>query len=256
VEYLVRVQIDSLTIPSCCSSMCYISQPPTFPPTTPPPTPNPTPNPTSGTDPNVAPIDSGGAFDFQQPPLIVSAEPLISQGATTDGARSGTDTKPLNGGVVLSSSSHGTTEGQEELNRILAEPAVIEDPGPRMVGPFNCAGMTGYECCLIVKHQVRDSDVNGNAIQCHLDYDVTTCKKKYELEQLDNKKVYIYANHKYFVSKDPKVSNTWSTCTTKWTDGSYTRDWAEKDSSWSNQPTPTSYGNPTFNPTNRPTRQP
>ena len=187
--------------------------------------------------------------------MVVSAEPLISPGATTDGARLGTDTNPLNGGVVLDANSHGTAEGVEELNRVLAEPAVLSDPGPRVIGPFNCAGMTGYECCLIAKHQVRDSDANGNAIQCHLDYDVTTCKKKYELEQLDNKKVYIYANHKYFVSKNPKVSNTWSTCTTKWTDG-LARDWSEKDSSWSNQPTPTSYGNPTFNPTNKPTRQP
>lgn len=217
--------------------------------------PDPTNPPVESTSTLASPLQvNNDAFDFVQAPLVVSAEPFLSVGATVDGARLGTDTNPINGGMVINANSHGTPDALEEVSRILAEPAVIEEAGARVLGPFNCAGMTGYECCLIVKHQVRDSDTSGKAIQCHLDYDVTTCKKKFELEQSDNKKVYIYANHKYFVSKDPKVTNTWSTCTTKW--GGMERDWAEKDSSWSSAPTPTSYGLPTLHPTLRPTPLP
>ena len=186
----------------------------------------------------------------------------MAEGATVDGvlncistatATGECDTNPINGGVILNPISEGTPGGREELERVLSTTFDIETSGPRVLGPFNCAGMTGYECCLVAKHQVRDSDVNGRALQCHLDYDVTTCKKKWELDQADNRKVWIYANHKYFVSKDPKVSNTWQTCGTKW---GKERDWSEKDDSWSYAPTPTSFGQPSLPPTPRPTRMP
>ena len=114
--------------------------------------------------------------------------------------------------------------------------------------------MTGFECCLLIKHKVRDLDMHGRAIQCHLDYDKTTCKKKYLMEQA-NKKVFIYANHKDYVSKEPKITNTWPTCSTKW---GKTRDWSEKHADWSYAPTPSAawYAAPTPPPTLAPSPYP
>mgnify|MGYP000260908250 CR=1 FL=1 len=40
------------------------------------------------------------------------------------------------------------------------------DPGPRTLGPWDCKGLTGVLCCAMIKHSVRDADVNGRAIQC------------------------------------------------------------------------------------------
>ena len=233
-----------------CSSSLFLNIQPT-----PPPTQYPTRSPVIAVDPN--------AFDgFIDPPLDLATEPFMAEGATVDGvlncistatATGECDTNPLNGGVILNPLSEGTPGGQAELERVLSTTYEIESSGPRVLGPFNCAGMTGYECCLLAKHQVRDSDVNGRALQCHLDYDDTTCKKAYELDQAEHRKVWIYANHKYYVAKDPKISNTWDTCGTKW---GKERDWSEKDSSWSNAPTPTTYGVPSPPPTSRPTPKP
>ena len=96
--------------------------------------------------------------------------------------------------------------------------------------------------------------MHGRAIQCHLDYDKTTCKKKYLMEQA-NKKVFIYANHKDYVSKEPKITNTWPTCSTKW---GKTRDWSEKHADWSYAPTPSApwYSSPTPPPTLAPSPYP
>ena len=227
------------------------------PPPSQPPTPPPTPQPVGAVESQTGDSSVSSIFDFVDPPLVVAEEPMMSEGATTEGAISGSDSNPINGGVVLDGSTSGTPGGLAELNRILAMEPIIEEPGMRVLGPFNCAGMTGYECCLSIKHQVRDSDAHNRAIQCHLDYDMTTCKKKYELEQME-RKVWIYANHKYFVTREPKVTNKWTTCTDRW---DKERDWSTKFLyGHSDQPTTLSQAAPppplTFKPTAVPTHKP
>ena len=227
------------------------------PPPRQPPTPPPSNQPVHAVESQTGDTSVMAIFDFQHPPLVVAEEPMMSVGATTNGAIDGSDSKPINGGVILDGSVSGTPGGVAELNRILATEIIIEEPGMRVLGPFNCAGMTGHECCLSIKHQVRDSDVHNRAIQCHLDYDMTTCKKKYELKQ-SARKVWIHANHKYFVTREPKVTNKWTTCTDRW--GS-TRDWSTKFTyGHSDAPTSSSLVAPTppvtFKPTAVPTHKP
>ena len=63
--------------------------------------------------------------------------------------------------------------------------------------------MTGFDCCLVIKHKVRDADINGRAIQCHLDYEETTCKKKWPLETEESKKVLMYATIMKWSARTP-----------------------------------------------------
>jgi hypothetical protein len=71
-----------------------------------------------------------------------------------------------------------TIEGEAKLTTALAETATIEQSGQRTIGPFDCSGMTGHSCCLMIKHKVRDSDSKGRAIQCYQDYHQSTEKHK------------------------------------------------------------------------------
>lgn len=121
--------------------------------------------------------------------------------------------------------------------------------GSRVLAPVDCTGMNGRDCCLAIKHQVQDSDIyvskfscffiykmyitftishyqcfnlisqlvtQGNAIQCFLDYDESTCKKTWWRDMLETKRVMIYQNHEGFVSKDPIVEGAWPSCELKW----------------------------------------
>ena len=71
--------------------------------------------------------------------------------------------------------------GRERLAQILmTEPANVT-AGARPLEPFDCTGMNGRDCCLAIKHQVQDADIYGNAMQCFLDYEESTCKKVIKL---------------------------------------------------------------------------
>ena len=94
----------------------------------------------------------------------------------------------------------------------LSVPPTIVEAGSRIVGPFNCKDMTGFQCCLLIKHEVRDADINGRAIQCHLDYAYSSCKKEWRIETEESRKVLIYATHNDKVSADPMVSGSWPQC--------------------------------------------
>lgn len=164
---------------------------------------------------------------YEEPPIVVEPEEVLVQGATTDGAIAGEDDNALNGGVVLDGSATSSGEATERLAYELSEPPVIAEAGSRTIGPFNCKGLTGYDCCLLIKHQVRDADINGRAIQCYLDYEETTCKRKWWVESeedYEGKKVLIYANHREMVSEDPRITGSWPMCDERWNEE--TRDWA------------------------------
>ena len=87
------------------------------------------------------------------------------------------------------------------MERALEEPEQLE-PGDRQVGPWDCSGMSGVDCCLMIKHEVRDIDEHNHAIQCYLDYQPGT--QKY-YEQQYNSRVRIFENHEGKVSQVPYV---------------------------------------------------
>ena len=58
----------------------------------------------------------------------------MAEGATTDGVIAGTDTNPINGGIILDGTVTGTPEGVSRLNRALQTAPVIETAGPRVLG--------------------------------------------------------------------------------------------------------------------------
>ena len=163
-------------------------------------------------------------FNFNEPPILLENEPILVEGATTDGTIAGTESFPINGGVVLDIAARNTGEGNIGLRSALNEPPIIHAAGSRIIGPFDCRGMTGFSCCLVIKHFVRDSDLNSRSVQCHLDYDSTTCKKKWWLATETSKKVLIYANHNEMVNRDPMISGSWPQCDATWGE---TRDWGK-----------------------------
>ena len=139
--------------------------------------------------------------------IQIEMVPLRILGATTYDAINGS-MDPISGGVKTLGSEVDTIEGETKLETALAESATIAQSGKRTIGPFDCSGMTGYSCCLMIKHQVRDSDTKGRAVQCYLDYHETTEKYK-ALLNARGKKVFIYENHNGVVTKDPKIVGDW-----------------------------------------------
>jgi hypothetical protein len=104
--------------------------------------------------------------------------------------------------------AQNTPEGDAKIQDALAQEVTVESAGERNIEPIDCAGLTGESCCLLVKLKVRDSDINGNAIQCSLDYVSTTTKKQYWLNHR-GKKVHIFSNHNNLVSKVPNIVGDW-----------------------------------------------
>ncbi len=90
----------------------------------------------------------------------------------------GSHLRGCSGGVQTLGLETDTIEGEAKLTTALAETATIEQSGQRTIGPFDCSGMTGHSCCLMIKHKVRDSDSKGRAIQCYQDYHQSTEKHK------------------------------------------------------------------------------
>lgn len=131
-----------------------------------------------------------------------------STAGTDDAAAATTDTAIINGGVLTTPEGSNTPEGDQKITDALNQELTIAAAGERDIPPIDCSGLTGESCCLLVKLTVRDSDKNGNAIQCSLDYVASSGKKKYWLDHR-GKKVHIYANHNNYVSKVPKVVGGW-----------------------------------------------
>lgn len=166
------------------------------------------------------------SFDFTQPPIVAEPEGILVEGASTDGAIAGTDPKPINGGVILAGTSPNGEGGDAKISAALAEPGPIEPAGMRTLGPFDCKALSGFACCLLIKNAVRDRDVHDRAIQCMLDYEETTCKKKWWIEGEHTKKVLIHANDNRKVTQTPMVTGSWAACSGKW--GDVKRNWNKK----------------------------
>mmetsp|Transcript_29169 Transcript_29169/g.61944 ORF Transcript_29169/g.61944 Transcript_29169/m.61944 type:complete len:281 (+) Transcript_29169:185-1027(+) len=121
-------------------------------------------------------------------------------GASLEGVLAGTDSRPIAGGNY-DPSAQSTIVGQEKLAKALEEESVVEE-GDRILGPWDCSGMTGIDCCLMIKHEVRDIDHQNNAIQCYLDYKPGTLKY---YEQQYASRVRIFETHDGHVAETPVV---------------------------------------------------
>jgi len=85
---------------------------------------------------------------------------------------------------------------------------IVAEAGPRVLEPFDCTGLTGYNCCLYIKLKIRDTDKRGKAIQCQLVYEEGSNKERWWLNSR-GKKVFIYANHNELVNKIPYIVGDW-----------------------------------------------
>jgi len=102
--------------------------------------------------------------------------------------------------------AESTLEGQTKLAKALESEGVVQE-GDRTIGPWDCSGMTGVDCCLMIKHEVRDIDNQDNAIQCYLDYKPGTTK----YNQLQSaSKVRIFETNDGYVSETPAVTQFYS----------------------------------------------
>jgi len=116
----------------------------------------------------------------------------VLQGATVDEFRGGVGARRLawaeNGGRKLNGHVYNTSAiiaggiydmayqddpvDKLRLDDKLSEaPVVNSDPNARNIGPWDCSGLTGVSCCAMIKHDVRDSDKQGSAIQCWVEED-------------------------------------------------------------------------------------
>jgi len=160
---------------------------------------------------------------LEEPPLVVFDEVITGvTGSTVDEFMTatplpeeeggGTTTAPIAGGVLTDGTAENTPEGDAKIEAALASlppgGVTVEAAGERTIDPIDCAGLTGENCCLLIKLKIRDSDVNGNAIQCSLNYVASSTKKKY-WQNLRGKKVHIFSNHNGIVSKVPQIVGDW-----------------------------------------------
>lgn len=163
---------------------------------------------------------------LEEPPLVVFDEVIEGVTGSTvdefmteettepvDGGDPTTDTTaPIAGGVLTDGTAENAPEGdaliQAALQEIADSGGAVPPEGERTIAPINCTGLTGESCCLLIKLLIRDSDTNGNAIQCTLNYAESTSKKTY-WRNLRGKKVQIFANHNGLVSKNPKIVGNW-----------------------------------------------
>jgi hypothetical protein len=127
--------------------------------------------------------------------------PVAITGAALDDYLDGTDNRPIAGGRY-NPAARSTAAGKEKLGLALGQYKVIPPPGIRRLGPWDCTGMTGVDCCIMIKDEVRDADMEGHAVQCYLDYEKG--RVKYD-RSLTARRVRIFANHEGMVSKIPRV---------------------------------------------------
>ncbi|KAL7547164.1 hypothetical protein ACHAWF_010486 [Thalassiosira exigua] len=163
------------------------------------------------TDPNdPAYVPQADPTSEEYEPLILEEEPILVVGATVEGAIIGNTTDPIAGGVVIDSTEPNTPEGDGKLNTAIEEytnppppdgatdddigALTVPEAGARQLPTFDCEGLTGTNCCLMIKMKVPDADINGNAIQCQLIYQEGSTKEKFWLNSR-GKKVFVFANH-------------------------------------------------------------
>lgn len=143
---------------------------------------------------------------------LASSETTTDDGGTATAETTTTtttnNTVVLAGGVLTDHTATNLPEGDEKLLAAIATETVVPPAGERTIDPINCYGLTGEDCCLLIKLTIPDADVNDNAIQCTLTYSESTEKKKY-WKDLRGKKVHIHANHLGYVSKIPEVTGEW-----------------------------------------------
>jgi len=162
-------------------------------------------------DPNDPASDPNSTEYF---PLIIEVQPILVVGATTGGAAKKTDTNPICGGVAVDPDAPNDPAVDPEFQDLLANQPTdpgditIEGAGARQLGPWNCTGLTGYNCCLKIKLDVRDRDTQDKAIQCQLIYEEGSDKEQWWLNAR-GKKVFIFSNHNEFVSKIPEIVGGW-----------------------------------------------
>ena len=149
--------------------------------------------------------------------MIFYEEAVVVEGATVEAAFLRTDTAPIAGGTIIDPATSpditSTPEGEATFDAQISEALYTAEvptgaEATRDVPPLDCDGLNGYNCCLLLKATVKDSDVNGNAIQCHLTYSATTNKAKVKLN-MRGKKVFVNENHNGRVRKTPKVVGGW-----------------------------------------------
>lgn len=144
-------------------------------------------------------------------PLDLEEEPILVEGASLAGARDGSDPRPINGGVIININIENLNVDRDTwLQQALAaaDLAPVEAAGTRDIPAFDCYGLTGYNCCLMIKASVKDSDIYGKAIQCHLNFIEYSAKAKHFFNHR-GKKVHIFTNHNFIVSKVPEVVGSW-----------------------------------------------
>ena len=186
------------------------------PPATGPPVPAPTPDVVVSND-DVVVLEEAPLVILDEPiegvigstiDQFITAEPVAppAEGATPE---EGGTAAPIAGGVLTDGTAENTQEGDVKIQDALSQDlTIVESAGERVIEPIDCAGLTGQDCCLLVKLTVRDSNINGDAIQCTLNYVETSEKKKY-WQNHRGKTVRIFSNHNYQVSKVPKIVGDW-----------------------------------------------
>lgn len=164
--------------------------------------------------PPTTPAPANGVV-YSTDPLQLFEDPQLVIGGTTDGkiacldeTTEECDTNPINGGIILDGNATNTADGDAKLLNELSTDPGLAGAGSRMLPPFNCTGLTGYSCCLLIKHTVRDADVDNKAIQCFLEYAEGTVKAEVYNEKT-SKKVMIQSDGNGFVRREPKIVGNW-----------------------------------------------
>ena len=132
------------------------------------------------------------------------------EGATITGALDGTDTMtkeeyqetyPIGGGTAINPSAPDATTNTAENPDAEAEfdatirnllDGAVATEGERQLQEFDCTGLNGYHCCLLIKATVKDADTYGNSIQCTLTYVEGTKKKNFM--NMRGKKIFVEEN--------------------------------------------------------------
>ena len=155
-----------------------------------------------------APIIYSNGTDGEGPIIVFEEAQYVDGESNLTAAYEGESDLPIAGGIVISPDATSTEEGQAKLDAAYSEPIAIPNAGQRLLPDYDCAGMTGYDCCLLIKHDNPDHDVNGVAIQCFLEYAPGTGKNNWMYEKT-SKKVLIHGNGNGIVRKPPQLVGNW-----------------------------------------------
>lgn len=172
-------------------------------------------------------IDLFSGFTYEAPPVeSVSDETFepvsVESNATVDDVIEVLDTStspeetadainnmdPINGGVVLDGSAQNADDTQLiealETEPVIPPEGTIRDP----TAPINCTGLTGFYCCVKIKHLWRESNTDGSAIQCWLEYREGTGKSDY-MNGIQGRHVKVVRNANGYVTQLPRTLGNW-----------------------------------------------